>query len=362
MPNKVRAKLRLRIVVGLLALLSISLPVMAQGQRSPIVNAMDPNSIGVQPTNQGGMATLMIYVRDEYGGSPATPPIFTVSSVTFNSSNVAPPRPLEGGWVLTGLRPGDEYDVEVSVSGYKVAHQVVMIPNVNRFGGGSITINAIIYIKPENGKDDFLAPPSDVILAPRAEKEVQHALKDLRDEKLPSAQKHLGKALEMAPANPFVNYLMGMCYLRMNKLPEAKASLEKSVSIDPKETAALLALGTLRYREADYPGAIEILEQAVQQDATVWKADWMLASSYLHQGNFEKARNYAQAALKAGKTNATPVELFLGEALAGLGEREKAIAAFETFLKAYPKDPSAGQVHEWIGSLEKLPAASNKDN
>lgn len=362
MPNKVRAKLRLRFVAGLLAGLTVSLPVMAQGQRTPIVSAMDPNSIGVQPTNQGGMATLMIYIRDEYGGSPATPPIFTVSSVTFNSSNVAPPRPLEGGWVLTGLRPGDEYDVEVSVAGYKVAHQVVMIPNVPTFGGGNLTINAIIYIKPENGKGDSLAPPSDVILAPRAEKEVQHALKDLRDEKPASAQKHLGKALEMAPANPFVNYLMGMCYLRMNKLPEAKASLEKSVSIDPKGSAALLALGMLHYRESDYPGAIQLLGQAVELDPTAWKADWMLASSYLHQENFEKARDYAQAALKAGKANAAPVELVLGEALAGLGEREKAIAAFEAFLKAYPQDPSAVQVHKWIGSLEKLPAASNKDN
>lgn len=360
MPNKVRAKLRLRIVVCLLVLLSISLPVMAQGQRSPIVNAMDPSSIGVQPTNQGGMATLMIYVRDEYGGSPATPPIFTVSSVTFNSSNVAPPRPLEGGWVLTGLRPGDEYDVEVSVSGYKVAHQVVMIPNVNTFGGGSITINAIIYIKPENGKDDSLSPPSDVILAPRAEKEVQHALKDLRDEKLPSAQKHLGKALEMAPANPFVNYLMGMCYLRMNKLPEAKASLEKSVSIDPKGAAALLALGMLHYRESDYPGAIQLLGQAVELDAGAWKAEWMLASSYLHEGNFGKARDYSQRALKSGKEGAAPVELLLGEALAGLGEREKAITAFETFLKAYPRDPSVAQVHEWIETLQKVPAVSGK--
>lgn len=362
MPDRVRANLRLRFTVGLLAGLTVSLPVMAQGQRTPIVSAMDPNSIGVQPTNQGGMATLMIYIRDEYGGSPATPPIFTVSSVTFNSSNVAPPRPLEGGWVLTGLRPGDEYDVEVSVAGYKVAHQVVMIPNVPTFGGGNLTINAIIYIKPENGKGDSLAPPSDVILAPRAEKEVQHALKDLRDEKPASAQKHLGKALEMAPANPFVNYLMGMCYLRMNKLPEAKASLEKSVSIDPKGSAALLALGMLHYRESDYPGAIQLLGQAVELDPTAWKADWVLASSYLHQENFEKARDYAQAALKAGKANAAPVELVLGEALAGLGEREKAIAAFEAFLKAYPQDPSAVQVHKWIGSLEKLPAASNKDN
>lgn len=357
MRNEAGANLRLRFAAGLLVGLTVSLSAMAQGARTPIVSAMDPNSIGVQPTNQGGSATLMIYLRDEYGGSPATPPIFTVSSVTFDSLNVAPPRPLEGGWVLTGLRPGDEYDIEVSVSGYKVAHQTVMVPN----GGsnGNITVNAIIYIKPNNEADQPVVP-SGPILAPRAEKEVQHALKDLRENKLPSAQNHLGKALEMAPANPFVNYLMGMCYLRLNKLPEAKASLEKSVSMDPKGSAALLALGMLRYRESDYPGAIQLLGQAVELDATAWKADWMLASSYLHESNFEKARDYSQKALKAGKEGAAPVELLLGEALAGLGEREKAIAAFEVFLKAYPRDPSGAQVHEWITTLQKEPAVSSK--
>ena len=339
--------------------LTISPCAMAQGTRSPIVNAMDPSSIGVVPGEQGS-ATVMIYLRDEYGGSPTTIPMFKVSSVTFNSANIAPPRPYEGGWVLAGLRPGDEYDIEVSIAGYKVAHQVVMIPNVNTFGGGNITINAIIYINPENGKDDSLSPPSNVILAPLAEKEVQHGLKDLRNENPASAQKHLGKALEMAPANPFVNYLMGMCYLRLNKLPEAKASLEKSVSMDPKGSAALLALGMLSYRESDYPGAIQLLGQAVELDATAWEADWMLASSYLHEGNFEKARDYSQKALKSGKEGAAPVELLLGEALAGLGEREKAIAAFEAFLKAYPRDPSVAQVHEWIATLQKAPDVSGK--
>ncbi|MGB7024324.1 MAG: tetratricopeptide repeat protein, partial [Candidatus Acidiferrales bacterium] len=359
MPNKVCANLSVRFVVGLLAGLTVSLSVMAQGARTPIVNPMDPSSIGVVP-GELGSATVMIYLRDEYGGSPTTIPMFKVSSVTFTSANIAPPRPYEGGWVLAGLRPGDEYDIEVSIAGYKVAHQVVMIPNVNTFGGGNITINAIIYINPENGKADSLSPPSDVILAPRAEKEVQHGLKDLRNKNPASAQKHLGKALQMAPANPFVNYLIGMCYLRMNKLPEAKASLEKSVSIDPKGAPALLALGMLHYRESDYPGATQLLGQAAELDPTAWKADWMLASSYLHEGNFEKARHYSEKALKSGKEGAAPVELLLGEALAGLGEHEKAITAFETFLKAYPRDPSVAQVREWIVTLQRESAVSGK--
>jgi tetratricopeptide (TPR) repeat protein len=320
---------------------------------------MDPNSIGTAAPASGS-ATLMIYLRDEYGSSPASAPIFTVNSLTFNSANIAPPRPFEGGWVLTGLQPRDEYEIEVSISGYKVAHQYVIMPDLPvNAGGGAITTTVIIYLNPASAKDDSLAPSSGVILAPRAEKEVQHALSDLRSNNLPSAQKHAGKALEMAPGNPYVNYLLGMCYLRMNKLPEAKSSLEKSVSLDPKQAPALLALGMLRYREADYAGASQLLEQAVQLDATAWKADWMLASCYLHQQDYQKARLAAENAMKSGKENAAPVQLLLGEALAGLGEREKAITAFESFLKAYPKDPSSSQIQDWMASLKQPPAAAS---
>jgi hypothetical protein len=43
-----------------------------------------------------------------------------------------------------------------------------------------------------------------------------------------------------------------------------------------------------------------------------------------------------------------------------LGERQEAITAFETFLKAYPRDPSVAQVREWIETLQKEPAVSEK--
>lgn len=333
-------------------------PTGPTGPQSPPTNAMDPNSIGsIAPGT--GSATLMIYLRDDYGAAPVSAPIFTVHSLTFNSSNPPPPRPFEGGWVLTGLEPRDEYDIEVSISGFKLAHKFVVVPDLPVSSSTPVTMTVIIYMKPEGASDDGLAPRSGVVLAPRAEKEVQHALKDLGSNNLSSAQKHAGKALQMAPGNPYVNYLLGMCYLRMNKLPEAKASLEKSVSLDPKQAPALQALGMLRYREEDYAGASQLLEQAVQLDANNWKAEWMLASSYIRQQEYAKARVAAEKAIKAGKESAAPVQLLLGEALAGVGEREKAIAAFETFLKAYPKDPSAAQIRKWITDLETPPPAAS---
>jgi tetratricopeptide (TPR) repeat protein len=348
-----------RVLLGAMFVFTLPGAAAAQGQgpRTPPPNAMDPNSIGDSVTG-GGSATVMIYLRDEYGAAPASAPIFTVNSLTFNSSNPAPPRPFEGGWVLNGLRPRDEYDIEVSVLGYKVAHKYVIIPDVPPGVPEGPVTTVIIYLKPENGSDDSLAPMDGTILAPRAEKEAQHALKDLNSNNLKSAEKHAGKAVEMAPGNPYVNYLLGICYLRMNNLPQAKASLEKSVSLDPKRAPALLALGMLRYREANYPGAIQLLEQAAQLDTAAWKTEWMLTSCYLHETNYAKARDSAEKAIKVGKANATPVQLLLGEALAGLNQPAGAIQAFETYLKAYPKDPAAAQIRNWISILKQPPEAA----
>lgn len=344
-------------LASLLLLPGVTFAQGSTGPRVPPSNAMDPSSIGsIAPGT--GSATLMIYLRDDYGASPVSAPIFTVHSLTFNSSNPPPPRPFEGGWVLTGLQPRDEYDIEVSISGFKVAHKFVIVPDLPMGSSSPVTTTVFIYLKPEGTSDDSLAPTSGVVLAPRAQKEVQHALKDLQSNSFSSAQKHAGKAVEMAPGNPYVNYLQGMCYLRMNKLPEAKASLEKSVSLDPKQAPALQALGMLRYRQEDYPGASQLLEQAVQLQPNDWKANWMLASCYMHQQNYQKARDAAERAIKTGKDNAGPVQLLLGEALAGVGERDKAIAEFETYLKAYPKDPAAGQIQQWIANLKQAPVAA----
>lgn len=343
---------RIFFIGSLLMLPSVACGQGSTGPRTPPSNAMDPSSIGsIAPGN--GSATLMIYLRDEYGSSPVSAPIFTVHSLTFNSTNPPPPRPFEGGWVLSGLQPRDEYDIEVSISGYKVAHKYVVVPDSPIGSSSPMTTTVFIYLTPEGASDSGLAPGSGVVLAPRAEKEVLHAIDELKSNKFSSAQKHASKALQMAPGNPYVNYLLGMCYLRMNKLPEAKANLEKSISLDPKQIPPLQALGMLRYREGDYTGASQLLQQVVDLNSNDWKAEWMLASSYIHQQDYQRARVSAEKAIKSGKEMAAPVQLLLGEALAEVGESEKAIAAFEEYLKTYPRDPNAIQIRGWISDLSK---------
>ena len=295
------------------------------------------------------LGTVTVYIRSERGDPLASiAPQIKLTSMTYDAPVPNFPQSSGDGWVFSGVGAGDTYEVEVKVDGYDTARETVALPP-----GAGASASAIVFMKKTDDRLVFRPPTGQFVLVPRAEKEVQKGLKDLQSNKIDSAQKHFQKALGMAPGNPYVNYMMGMSYLLAKQLAPAVPYLEKSVSIDPKQVPALLALGTLRFEQKDYPGAVQILVQAVQLDPSSWKAQWVLAASYLYQRDFELARQSAQRALASGKGKANQVQLLLGEAFAGLGEREKALGAFQSFLNQYPKDTNAAKVRGWIQTLEK---------
>jgi len=252
------------------------------------------------------------------------------------------------GWVFSDVEIGDTYEVDVKADGYQPASQEVEMLSANT--------QVIVFLTPAGEEVKFHPPSGQFVLAPRAQKEVEQGIKDLNASKIPSAQKHFQKALTMAPGNPYVNYAMGMSYLISKQLSQAKPYLEKSVSIDPKQPVALRALGTLRFQLADYPGAVETLSQSLKLDSSSWNAEWMLADSYLREHDFAQARIHAEQALSVGKGKATSAQLLLGEALAGLGDRPKAIDALHTYLTAFPHDPHAAGIQGLIKQLQAAPA------
>ena len=314
----------------------------------------------VNPLTGAADGTITVYIRDEFG-EPLT--IFPEIKLTMAGMGISPasvPQTTGNGWVFSDLDPGREYEVEVKADGYQTAYESATLPLLDHASS-----NVIVFLKPIGRTNTANASGAQYILAPRAEKEVQHGLKDLRAGKYGSAQKHLEKAIEVAPGNPYVNYIMGMVYMVSKQVVQARPYLEKSVSIDPKQPPSLLALGTVRLQLDDNAGAIQVLIQDVQLDATSWKGEWLLANAYLRQRNYEKAREHAARALQVGKENAARAQLLLGQALAGLGERERALSTFANYLSLHPKDPSAANIRSYMDELRKpqppsaLPAAEH---
>ncbi|HEV2615217.1 MAG TPA: tetratricopeptide repeat protein [Candidatus Acidoferrales bacterium] len=306
------------------------------------------------PESQNGSATVTVYVRTMQGN-----PISAGSHVTLNSMNFGIPVATGGqttgdGWVFTGVQGGDEYDVEVTADGYEPGHEDVLVAPESGF-----SVSVTVFLKPANGKPLFRPPGGQFVLAPRAQKEVEKGLKDLQSGNKASARKHFSNAVQMAPGDPYANYLMGMGFLLDNQLSAASPYLEKAVSIDSKQVAAVHALGALRVKQHNYTAAIDALNRAIQLDPTSWKSHWLLAECYLEEHDFAPAQDHAEKALRFGKEPASQVQMLLGEALYGLGENEKAKGALEIFVKQHPNDRNAPMVRGWIEHLQQLLAKAN---
>ena len=321
-----------------LAILVFLVPCVALAQGGLPIPSTGQSVLG------GGTGSISVFLRDEFGSPLTVTPQLTLTSAGMGTF------PFEAqhagdSWIFANLPLSQEYELEVRAEGYQVAHESITLPPIE-----GAQQHVIVFLNPVGQKK---AVRAGMILAPRAQKEVEKGLKDLRSRKFESAEKHLNKAMSIAPASPFVNYVMGMVYFLWERLPQAEQYLAKSTSIDPRQPPVLLALGAVRFQRNETAGAIEALKQDVQLDAKSWKGQWMLADAYLRQGNYAEARESAERAMEIGKTEAAAAELVLGDALAGLGEREKAVATFQGYLSKYPQDARAAQIRAFMAQLEK---------
>jgi len=338
-------------------LLVVALPSAGSAQSrtppsSPSENPLLPSTLG--RANGGGSIEVSLRSENEAPIS-GTPQIILTAD---QNDTVIPqfPRLFGNEWVFTGLPTGIGYELDVKVDGYQPARESVELPD--SYGNEAASAHVLVTLKPISEQLTFHAPGGQFVLAPRAQKEVQQGLRGLRSNKIPSAQKHFQKAIQLAPGNPYVNYVMGVSYLLAKQPSSARPYLEESVSLDPNQPASLLALGTLRFNQANYTGAIDLLSKAVILDPSSWKSEWVLANAYLNQHDYVQARDHAEKAWAVGKQQAEPVKLILIQAAAGVGDRAGALAILNNFLAAHPNDPGALRLRAW---LAKLPTTTPAD-
>jgi tetratricopeptide (TPR) repeat protein len=254
-------------------------------------------------------------------------------------------------WRFQGLQVGTEYVVRIEAKGFETKQQYVTIPPFEN-GAANITVYLVPSARAEN---PFPPPPGHFALSPQAQREVHEAMKDLKSNKNSAARQHLKKAIDIAPNHPGVNYLMGLSYVRDHQAALAVPYLKKSLAIDPSQEPALMALGMALYQQGEYSATIDLFNKSAPGISS-WQAQWILAGCYLHEKNYEQALQHAQEALKRGKKEAKRARLMLGEAFQGLGRRQEAIEAFETFLKENSHDPDAAAVRATLQRLRE-PAA-----
>ena len=305
--------------------------------------AFDPSRFGA----------ITVFLRDE-DGKPLPinkiVPIIRIASTASNNPLPNAPDQTGDSWLFENISVGDDYDILVSIPGYYTARERVHLQN--RRGAAA---DVIVLMRPVDQELVYHPPKGDFVLAPKAQKEIQHALDDLQHGQVQSSMKHTQQAIRIAPDNPYVQYVMGLTYALNKQFKEARPFLEKSVSADSKQPLALTMLGTVCYRLGDDAAAVRALSKAVQLDSTLWKAEWTLAIAYLGEKKYAEAREHAEQAIKIGKDKAEQAQLALAQALGGLGEREQAAKLFDQFAAAHPNDPNAANAVKWAEIMRQPP-------
>ncbi len=335
-----------RLRVALFFAIILGLAADASAQRPPQSDIPD-----TPRDTMSGMGTLVVRVRDHRGVIMPHQALVHLYS-HFNTVNITEPT-RDGGEAVFRNIPVGGYRVEVTALGYQKADEEAW---VHPLSGSNYTF---VNLQPESPGDTAQAPPTAApVLAPKARKELEAGLEALKTEQLEIAQKHLERALKLAPGNPDVNYLAGVLYLKLNDGAKAKSHLEKAVQLQPDHYQALAALGILLLRERDYPGVIRTLEQALALNPQSWDGHNAIARAYWAEGEYEKTRAHAGRALELGEPRAPDLRILLALALAKLGEREKAAGELELFLQRYPDHQAAGNAQRFLTQIRDRPAAT----
>ena len=290
-------------------------------------------------------AQVIVYVRAP-AGEPLTVPaivqLFRFDGTPHDRTTAQGITPV----VFPNLGPGGYY-VEVSAPGFETTRVEAGVT-------GPIPTEVYVYMRPEAAPaSSEAAPAGPPVLAPKARKELEQGLDDLRGNNLKGAQQRLERAAKLAPGHPDVFYLLGVLYVRLNDSAQARSALEKATQLDPKHARALAALGTVLSNQGEYTKAIPLLTRAVELNDHAWETQWTLASAEYHERQFEQARDHARQALTLSQDKAPEIQLLLAQALAGLGQRDKAAAELEAFLRHHSDHAKAPMARSWLAQLRQ---------
>jgi len=152
---------------------------------------------------------------------------------------------------------------------------------------------------------------------------------------------------KIAASRPWADWLIGTMELADGKTDNALASLLRAEQAEPLLPNLHVRIGEtyLRCKRAD--DAKRAFQRALEIDGDSPEAHVGLSMVCLRQRRFEEAAS--EALLAVGLQHFSPLGHFnLGVALTRLGQRERAVFAFETSLTMLPGLAAA---HRWLGIL-----------
>jgi len=270
-----------------------------------------------------------------------------------------------GGRVQFGGVAVSEYNARIVAPGY-----VATTKNIRLKNGEDLKLT--VQLEAVSEGIDAVTEREIAALGAKWQKELGKAIEALRVQKTSEARASLEKVLKVAPQNPEVQYLFGVCELIQKNDEKANAYWTKTLELDPQHYRALMSMSEALLEENQLAEAVSYLERAEKTEPTAWRPHALFAEAYLKQGKSDEAVRQARRAQELGHGKAAAVEPILAAALRMHGSEEGASAplqpaksstkkgsntaelltAREDLSEALPSNWMPADIDEKVGALE----------
>lgn len=293
---------------------------------------------------------LIVYVRESSGLAMEQPAQIRLHCLAFGANSMDASSQASKAQFLNV--PAGDCDLEISARGFRQTKQKVTVNDLLLAKNQQV----FVYMFRESEPVSSSLRPE---ITPGLLEEMDKAAAARGKKKVDEAWKHLNKALRMAPSNPDALYLSGTLYLDQNKFAEAEQQYQKAVVAYPSHERSLLALSETQISLKEYEAASKTAEQLLRQNPASWRGHFFAGTAYSQMGNYAKAQEHAEQAIKLSNSEAAPSIVLYAQILAAKGDLPTARKEYEIALSRFPNDPVAPLARESLANLDKAEAARN---
>ena len=151
---------------------------------------------------------------------------------------------------------------------------------------------------------------------------------------------------------------LGVQYLRLGELEKADAALVEALKIDPEAFEPLMNRGIVLVTWKKYAEAEPVLQKARELKDQSPVAHYFLGQALANLGNFDAAEKELRVAVETGGEQMKEAHRLLAIIYSSRGDKKRAAAELETYLKLAPNAPDAEQLRRVARQFRGLEPAS----
>jgi predicted Zn-dependent protease len=198
-------------------------------------------------------------------------------------------------------------------------------------GMGNRSVSVAQYKVPEAAREEL-------------RKAREASVKDKHDE----AQRHLGKALDLAPNYADALTLRAIYKLDAKDVDGAIEDLNKAIENDANCALAYMALGSAFNMQSKFDDALRTLQRGESLAPDAWQAYFEMGRAYAGKSDFEAAVHALDRAQTLAPAEFPLIRLVRANALLSLNRYGDAAADLEAYLNKNPNGPEVAQAQRML--------------